>query len=203
MWYSKDHVPVYTSQEWYTKIAKSYGWFHTFLNEWDRGLYQRFLPRDLNWLALLDLGCGDGRTALWFERKWLARYVGLDVAADLLRRAPTWVEKIVWDMEQPLPFTHDSFDIVICMYAILHIEQLDALFAEVRRVCKVGGRFIVQHHIERRPYIHHTVDGEAFKIVTYNHSYTDLEQAAEASWWTYDLLEIDERHGGGRIYCFS
>jgi hypothetical protein len=40
-----------------SKLSKSYGWFHTFLNERDRGLYQRFLPRDLQGLALRE-SCG-------------------------------------------------------------------------------------------------------------------------------------------------
>lgn len=203
MWYAKDHVPIYTAKEWYNKIAKTYSKFHKLFNERDRGLYQRFLPRDLQGLSLLDLGAGDGRTADRFSTKWLARYVGFDIAGDLLRRAPGWIEKVVGDMEQPLPFEHDTFDIVLCIFSILYIESLEHVFYEVRRVCKVGGHFIVQLHIERRPYVHIGSDGEAFKMVTYNHSYTDLERAASAAGRTWDIVEVDDRHGWGRIYCFS
>lgn len=203
MWYQKDHVPMYSSKQWYAKIAKTYATFHNFLNERDRGLYQRFLPRTLAWCAVLDIGCGDGRTGVWFAGKWLQRYVGFDVTEELLRRAPHRIEKVVGDAEEVFPFENDSFDIVLCLYAVLHIENLDHLFEEVRRVCKVWGRFILQHHIERRPYLHTAADGEAFKIVTYNHSYQDVEQAAVRAGRAIDILEVDPRHGGGRMYCFS
>lgn len=129
--------------------------------------------------------------------------MGFDVSQDLLRRAPNRVEKVTGDAEETFPFEADSFDIVLCMYTVLHIEDLEHLFQEVRRVCKVGGRFIVQHHVERRPYLHTTPDGENFKIVTYSHGYQDVEQAAATSGRSVDVLDVDPRHGGGRMYCFS
>lgn len=63
--------------------------------------------------------------------------MGFDVTEELLRRAPHRIEKVVGDAEEVFPFENDSFDIVLCLYAVLHIENLEHLFEEVRRVCKV------------------------------------------------------------------
>src|SRR5215213_9006277 len=49
----------------------------------------------------------------------------------------------VLDLAAPLPFAGASFDRVVCGLVVDHIADLDGLFREMRRVCRLGGRVVV------------------------------------------------------------
>ena len=104
------------------------------------------LAGDVDGRRILDAGCGAGPlTALLRDRG--ARMTGLDgspAMIDLARqRLGGDVPLHVHDLAQPLPFAADSFDDVVSSLVLHYLEDWDAPLAEIRRVLRPGGRFIL------------------------------------------------------------
>jgi malonyl-CoA O-methyltransferase len=111
---------------------------------------QRRLLERLDWVRLaprrvIDLGCGPGGALRPLaERYRKARVVGLDLAHGMVARARTqgrWLRRpwvLCADMEQ-LPLADRSFDLAVSAAALQWVNDLDRVFAEVRRVLAPGG----------------------------------------------------------------
>ena len=80
---------------------------------------------------VLDLGCGKKRYRDMFD---VDSYLGLDVTTDSAC-------DVVADCRD-LPFRDASFDGVLSTQVLEHVDDLDRLFAEVRRVLRPGGAFV-------------------------------------------------------------
>jgi SAM-dependent methyltransferase len=98
---------------------------------------------------VLDLGCGAGRHLVWLERHGFAAH-GADRAPGALARAGARlrgeglpVRVAIADM-RALPFAGDRFGAVIAQDVLYHGRraELDAAFAEVRRVLREEGLFV-------------------------------------------------------------
>ena len=94
-------------------------------------------------LAVADVGCGTGRQSLRLSRAG-ARVTAIDFSEAMLRRARSkpGAEAVTFlrhDLARPLPLKTGSFDRVTCCLVLDHIGNLDAFFAELRRLCRPGG----------------------------------------------------------------
>lgn len=90
--------------------------------------------------TLLDVGCGKGEPARFINRKGRYFAVGLDAFEPYLRQCQK--DKIhnayiQGDVRQ-LPFADNSFDLVICLEVLEHLEREDGekLLKELERVAK-------------------------------------------------------------------
>lgn len=97
--------------------------------------------------AVLDLGCGTGRHALWLAAEGAA-VTGVDFSAGMLEEArgkpgADRVLFVVHDLHQRLPFEDAAFDLVVSGLVLEHLRDPGAFFAEVRRVLRAGGRAVV------------------------------------------------------------
>lgn len=102
---------------------------------------------DVRGLAVLDLGCGTGRHALWLAQAG-ARVTAVDFSEGMLeqaRRKPgaDAVRFLAHDLLRPLPFPDRAFDRVVSGLVLEHLADLGAFFAEVRRVLRPGCRAVV------------------------------------------------------------
>ena len=93
--------------------------------------------------AILEIGCGTGGFA---ERLAAQHPDATLLATDQSARfveltAARGVEARVADATQ-LPFEDDAFDLVVAMWMLYHVPDLDLALAEVRRVLRPGGRFL-------------------------------------------------------------
>ncbi len=87
---------------------------------------------------VLDLGCRSGALTRHFLEG--NSVVGLDVDAAALEKAATLgVEPVQGNVEDPLPFSDESFDAVVAGELFEHLQFPDALVAEIRRVLRPGG----------------------------------------------------------------
>ncbi|WP_327591365.1 class I SAM-dependent methyltransferase (plasmid) [Nonomuraea sp. NBC_00507] len=100
---------------------------------------------------LLDLGCGNGFLIEQIRPHLAAGHVvGLDIAPGVLAAARQrltgvatpcdWVEGSADDLSM---FTDRSFDRVMAVYMAHYVPDLQRCFAEVRRVLRPGGRFLL------------------------------------------------------------
>lgn len=92
-------------------------------------------------MRVLDIATGTGLVA----REALAvvgptgGVVGLDPSAGMLSQAGSLAIPLVRALGERLPCRDASFDFVSMGFALRHVEDLDALFGEMRRVLKPGG----------------------------------------------------------------
>lgn len=102
---------------------------------------------DVRGLAVLDLGCGTGRHALWMAAAG-ANVTAVDFSEGMLAeaRGKPGSEGVRWlacDLRQRLPFADGAFDLVVSGLVLEHIPDLDGFFGEAWRVLRPGARAVV------------------------------------------------------------
>jgi SAM-dependent methyltransferase len=109
-----------------------------------RGMYQRFEDALRECIPagdrVLDAGCGSGRS-FRYELAPGCRVVGVDIGAEL-RDNPNVASRVRGDVQR-LPFADASFDAVLASHVMEHLPRPDEALAEVARVLKPGGRFLL------------------------------------------------------------
>jgi phosphoethanolamine N-methyltransferase len=104
---------------------------------------------DLAGKAVLDLGCGTGGITRFLAETWRpASIVGVDIDRGLIERATKRAADAGLGSSVtfrtvapgPLPFADGSFDVVFSKDAMVHIEDKEALFADIFRILRPGGR---------------------------------------------------------------
>lgn len=103
----------------------------------------------LEWLApqpgerILDLGCGDGQLSQRIASSG-ARVVGLDASPQMAAAARTRGIAVDEGSAESMPYADQSFDAVFSNAALHWVRGQDAMLAEVHRVLRPGGRFVVE-----------------------------------------------------------
>ncbi len=104
-----------------------YGTTHNLYNE-----YERYLSK-LNG-TILDLGCGEKPFIKYFKKD--IDYIGVDI--DPKSSADFIVKPI-----DRLPFVNNTFDAVISLQVIEHVENLEFFNDEIKRVLKKDGTLVI------------------------------------------------------------
>jgi ubiquinone/menaquinone biosynthesis C-methylase UbiE len=102
-------------------------------------------------MHILDVGCGIGGPSRVFAAERGCRVTGIDLTADYVRTAEALARRVgLADRVSyrqasavALPFADATFDGVYTMHVCMNIADKPAVFAEVHRVLKPGGRFAV------------------------------------------------------------
>jgi ubiquinone/menaquinone biosynthesis C-methylase UbiE len=91
--------------------------------------------------SLLDIGCGTGSySAALAERGW--DVTGVDVSADMLRRAKARGVRTVQADASSLPFEDSSFDAAVSIFTSTDVDDLEAVVREVVRVLRPGAPLV-------------------------------------------------------------
>jgi len=122
------------------------GWDLDFWSNHYTTLFIREWCQQGHWV---DLGCGPSQ-ADWYvvTNNSAVNILGVDFSPVALEQARTLspVEGLEWlcaDFRQPLPLDASTFDGCICSHTLEHVEDTEALFSEITRIVKPGGRLIV------------------------------------------------------------
>ena len=96
-------------------------------------------------LDILEIGCGTGKNTE-FLQTIAKKLIGADFSEEMLALAKRKitaknVEFKQMDLRESWDFADDSFDLITCSLTLEHIENLDFVFVEARRVLRSGGRF--------------------------------------------------------------
>lgn len=89
---------------------------------------------------VLDVGCGYG-----YSSRNYASYVGIDVDPDVIDEAKRLNPQhdFIVASATSLPFPDNSFDTVLCLEVIEHLDDYHQFLTEARRVLSPGGVLIV------------------------------------------------------------
>ena len=121
---------------------------------WVRTL-KNMVPGRLSWFDqqidwrgrdVLDLGCAGGFMAEALAERG-ARVTGIDPAADAIAAARDHAagrHDIRYDVGvgEALPYVDGSYDAVVCVDVLEHVESLPKVLSEVARVLRPGGMFL-------------------------------------------------------------
>lgn len=116
---------------------------------WRRKVIQSIL--DQNPGKVLDIATGTGDLAISLAEKGLQNIVGLDLSKGMLEVARKKVKEknlenqieLVQGDSENLPYSDDHFDAICVAFGVRNFENLEKGLAEILRVLKPGGLFIV------------------------------------------------------------
>lgn len=135
-----NHVPA----DYYHKGVKSnflQKYWHT--KKWKT--LEKFL-RNQSSGKLLDVGCADGTTTLQIHKNFpKLKITGIDAydkAVNFAKKTKTKINFIVADAHK-LPFKNSTFDIIITIETLEHLENPRLALSEIRRVLKRRGFLII------------------------------------------------------------
>lgn len=93
---------------------------------------------------VLDIGCGTAENSIHISK--IAKYVGIDISDIALKIAEKYkndnVTLLKADISE-IPFSDDSFDVIICTYSFEHFLEPEKILNEMLRVCKEKGKIII------------------------------------------------------------
>ncbi|KAF2261237.1 S-adenosyl-L-methionine-dependent methyltransferase [Lojkania enalia] len=107
-------------------------------------------------MTVLDVGCGFGGLAREIAKFADCKVVGLNIHAYQVEKAKEFAQKQnigedVFEIVRKIPFPDNSFDAVYAIEATVHSPSLVAVYSEVFRVLKPGGRFGVYEWVMMDP----------------------------------------------------
>ena len=100
---------------------------------------------------ILDIGCGPRGSLEWADNA--LQRVGLDPLADeyLKIGADKHQMEYVAEGSEEMPFEDNYFDVICSFNSIDHVEDLDKTIAEIKRVIKKDGTFLLLTDVNHKP----------------------------------------------------
>lgn len=128
---------------WWNRSAKIFALHH--LNPLRFEYFDRFIS---SWkdLRVLDVGCGGGYTCEFLAERG-AIVSGIDQSQACIQSAiehakPNYSIDYQLGQAEKLPYSDDSFDVVICVDVLEHVDDVEKAIAQIQRVFKSGGIFL-------------------------------------------------------------
>jgi len=125
------------------KTAQNYEkWYSTpygkYVDKLEKALFLR-LVKPKKGQSILDIGCGTGHFSFWFHSLKL-KVVGIDISPDMLRVARGMAKakniKFIKGDAYSLPFSDNSFDMVVLITTLEFLAQPEQALREAFRVCR-------------------------------------------------------------------
>ncbi len=105
-----------------------------------RQLFMEFVKPET---VVLDVGCGNGEHYGRFLASITPEYYGVDISDAAIEVAQSHgIRARQHNLQAPLPFPNEMFDIIICLEVLEHLFAPDFVLGEMHRVLKPGGHII-------------------------------------------------------------
>lgn len=100
---------------------------------------------------ILDIGCGPRGSLEWADL--VAERIGLDPLGDMYKELGTSRHrmKYVASGSEDIPFSKNYFDVIASFNSLDHVDDLDRTIAEIKRVLKPGGFFLLLTELGHDP----------------------------------------------------
>lgn len=124
-------------KEYWNEVANEKQFTTPFQFDW----FSKYVNKEA---AILDYGCGYGRTLLELKQNQFMNLYGVDFSEEMIKRAKIFNKDIYFEVIESgkIPFPDRSFDAVL-LFAVLTCvysnEEQEAILQEVKRVLKPGG----------------------------------------------------------------
>ena len=131
-----------TEQERMERMEESYWWHVGRRYLIERTLQRRFGPDPT--LAICDVGCGTGRNMEFLER--FGDVVGVEPEGpglDICRRRGLGPDRVAAGTATAIPFEDGRFDLATAFDVLEHLDDDAEGLAEIRRVLKPNGHFLM------------------------------------------------------------
>lgn len=105
----------------------------------------RMLPQEFIPETMLDIGVGDGSITSAIQRHYdlpKDKVFGTDIVTP--REEPSFTFNLVDGSD--LPFNDNSFDLITANMVLHHVDDLDGLLQEIRRVLRPNGYLVISEH---------------------------------------------------------
>jgi ubiquinone/menaquinone biosynthesis C-methylase UbiE len=146
-------VNTVKQKEQWDKAAKSWVEFvrsgKNYYAEYLSGPALKRMVGNVKGKRVLDIGCGEGYFSRFFAKAG-AKVIGIDLSESLIKAAmeeeekhPLGVKYFVADAAELTMLDSESFDVVYCHMALDDMADYEGAIAEVSRVLKIRGRFIL------------------------------------------------------------
>ncbi|MEP2920502.1 bifunctional 2-polyprenyl-6-hydroxyphenol methylase/3-demethylubiquinol 3-O-methyltransferase UbiG [Sulfitobacter sp.] len=140
----RNNLDIYddVAAQWWSDDVR---WIRTLRNMVPSRL--RYFDKLVDWRgkAVLDLGCAGGFMAEALDDRG-ALVTGIDPAKESIAaaRAHAQGRAITYDVGvgEALPYSDGTFDTVVCVDVLEHVQDVEAVLKEVHRVLKPGGMFL-------------------------------------------------------------
>lgn len=159
---------------------------------------------DIAGCSVLDVGCGLGAIdQLLVAEYGAASVVGIDLDPSLLAHMRERVERAqmsgriraVLVTAGPLPFADAEFDVVFSKDSLVQIPDKPAIFAEILRVLRPGGRFIASDWLRGGEAEYSAEMLEFFRLEGIAYNMATLAQSAQGLLAAgFGAVEIRDRH---------
>lgn len=153
---------------------------------------------------VLDVGCGLGAIDMLLVREHGAgSVIGVDIDPHLIQRMQERIARGAWGDRiegrrvdgGPLPFAAASFDVVFSKDSLVQIPDKAAIFAEILRVLRPGGRLIASDWLRGGSGAYSSEMMEFFRLEGIAYNMASLEESAAALRTAgFRDVEIRDRH---------
>ncbi len=151
--------------------------------------------------VLLDVCCGSGVVGASFQGK-VGRIVGLDLTPQMAALARTRLDEVHLGNIYHIPFDEGTFDGVVTREVLHLLPEPERPVAQIFRVLKPGGQFIVGHILpygptdapwmwrvfkKKQPLIFSMFQEEDFRALLEQAGFVDIEMTEQTVWESIDL----------------
>ena len=183
-------------QDAYTRWSDTYDSDRNLTRDLDHRATRHALT-GLRYENIMELGCGTGKnTALLTD---VGEHIfALDFSPGMLRQAKSKIKSdrvffVVADLTKPWPCKHEAFELIVCNLVLEHIEDIDAVFAQVSRSLKTAGHFFLSELHPFRQYkgtkANFRREDEAIEIPAFVHHLSDFTESARANGLSMKMMK--------------
>lgn len=171
----------------YDEFARAYSDANegNLLNAWYERPAMVELAGDVAGRDVLDAGCGSGPLAAALRDRG-ARVSGFDLSPGMValarERLGEEADLRVADLDAPLPYDDDAFDVVVCSLALHYLPDWGGALAELRRVLRPGGRLVVSVP-HPAVYLVNYPGRDYFALTRYSEEFEFADRTATLTYW--------------------